>query len=248
MTAPSLTDFEALSFDCYGTLIDWESGLLSALEPLLARAPARPTNDEVLEAYAIAESEAEHAYPADPYPEILSRVWLALASRWGIEDDAEERAIFSQSVGDWPAFADTAEALARLKTRYKLVILSNVDRASFARTNRKLGVEFDRIITAQDLGSYKPDPRNFAALVAAVEALGVQRARLLHVAQSLHHDHVPAQAMGLRTAWIDRRAGRPGGGATRQPAVHVRPDFVFPTLAALADAAEASANGAIVQP
>ena len=238
-----LNHFEALSFDCYGTLIDWETGLLAALEPLLLRAGVRPSTDEVLEAYGVAEFGAQQAHPGDPYPQILSRVWLALASKWGLADDADERERFARSVGEWPAFPDTVEALKRLKARYNLVILSNVDRASFARTNRKLDVEFDRIITAQDLGSYKPDPRNFAALVAAVEALGIPRANLLHVAQSLHHDHVPAQAIGLKTAWIDRRAGQSGGGATRQPAHEVKPDFTFPTLAALADAADASAWG-----
>ena len=242
MTSPSLDQFEALSFDCYGTLIDWESGLLAALEPLLARAhPRRATND-VLEAYAAAEFAAEDAYPSDPYPHILARVWSALAGQFGVEDYPQDRARFAQSVGDWPPFADTVEALGSLKRRYKLIILSNVDRASFARTNRRLEVEFDRIITAEDLGSYKPDPRNFQALVESVESMGVPRAKLLHVAQSLFHDHVPAKAMGLSTAWIDRRRGMEGGGATRQACEQVRPDFTFPSLAALADAMDASAH------
>jgi len=237
-TRTRLSQFEALSFDCYGTLIDWETGLLEALEPLLARASPRPTTQAALEAYAEAEVDAEAAYPADPYPEILSRVWAALATRWGVADDPDERMRFDQSVRDWPAFPDSPDALRRLKARYKLIILSNVDRASFVESNRRLGVEFDRIITAQDLGSYKPDPRNFEALVEAVEALGVPRGKLLHVAQSLHHDHVPAQAMGLATAWIDRRAGQEGGGATLRPETEVHPDFAFPTLGALADAVD----------
>jgi len=238
MTMPSLTDFEALSFDCYGTLIDWEPGLLAALEPLLARASPRPEADEVLQAYAEAEGAAEAAHPADPYPQILARCWSALAAQFGAGEDEAERERFAQSVGDWPAFPDSPQALARLKARYKLVILSNVDRASFAKSNRRLEVEFDRIITAQDLGSYKPDPRNFEALVEAVEALGVPRGKLLHVAQSLYHDHVPAKAMGLATAWIDRRAGQEGGGATLRPGTEIHPDFVFPTLGALADAVD----------
>ena len=147
---PSLNDFEALSFDCYGTLIDWETGLLEALAPLLARAPTLPTRDEVLEAYALAESEAEEKYPAEPYPQILSRVWLDLASQWNVADDPVLRQAFAGSVGDWPAFPDTAEALERLKRRYKLIILSNVDRASFARTNGQLGVEFDCRLKMRD--------------------------------------------------------------------------------------------------
>ena len=233
--------FTWLSFDCYGTLIDWETGLLAALEPLLARVEPRPDLDEVLEAYASAESEAEEQHPTELYPEILSRVWTALAAHWGVADDAAERQRFAESVGDWPAFPDTADALRRLKARYKLIILSNVDHASFARSNQRLEVEFDRIITAQDVGSYKPDPRNFEALVTAVEQMGVPRAKLLHVAQSLFHDHAPAKAIGLSTAWIDRRAGLEGGGATPRPAVEIRPDFIFPTLAALADAVDALA-------
>lgn len=237
-TRPSLTQFEALSFDCYGTLIDWETGLIEALEPLLARASPRPPVKDVLEAYAQAEVEAEADHPADPYPEILARVWSALAAHFGVAEDDAERERFAHSVGDWPAFADTPGALKRLKECYKLVILSNIDRASFAKSNRRLGVEFDRIITAQDLSSYKPDPRNFEALVAAVESMGIPRGKLLHVAQSLYHDHVPAKRIGLATAWIDRRAGMEGGGATVPPEGGVKPDFVFTTLGALADAVE----------
>lgn len=230
-----------MSFDCYGTLIDWEAGLLDALEPLVARARPQPDPNEVLEAYAAAESAVEEEHPAERYPQILSRVWRVLASRWSVADDAAERERFAQSVGDWPAFADTVDALRRLKARYRLIILSNVDRASFTRTNRRLGVEFDAIITAEDLGSYKPDPRNFEALISTVERMGVPRSNLLHVAQSLFHDHVPAKAMGLTTAWIDRRVGRAGGGATRLPGAEIQPDFTFGTLAALADAADESA-------
>ena len=140
------------------------------------------------------------------------------------------------SVPDWPAFADSADALARLATRYKLVILSNVDRQSFAGSNARLGVRFDAIITAQDVGSYKPSPRNFDVLVATVSGLGVADGRLLHVAQSLFHDHVPARAIGLPTAWIDRRGQRAGWGATPPPGIPVKPDFTFPTMDAFAAA------------
>jgi len=238
-TSSTLSQFAALSFDCYGTLIDWETGLLEALEPMLVHTSQRPSNTQVLQAYAAAEGEAEAAHPAAPYPEILSRAWLTLANRFGIADDEAERERFAHSVGNWPAFPDTSDALKRLQRRYKLIILSNIDRASFAMSKRRLGVDFDRIITAQDLGSYKPDPRNFEALVAAVEEMGMARQKLLHVAQSLYHDHVPAKAIGLSTAWIDRRAGMAGGGATLAPREEVQPNFRFTTLAELADAAEA---------
>jgi len=236
-----LVDFEALSFDCYGTLIDWETGLLAALEPLLAHASPRPDSKDVLEAYAEAESDAETAHPTDIYPQILERVWTMLAARYGVGEDPALRERFGHSVGDWPAFADSSEALQRLKSRYKLIILSNIDRVSFAQSNRRLGVAFDAIITAEDLGSYKPDPRNFEALVNAAEAMGVRRDKLLHVAQSLYHDHVPAKRIGLKTAWVDRRSDVGGGGATRPPEADVTPDFVFTSLAGLADAADAFA-------
>jgi 2-haloalkanoic acid dehalogenase type II len=233
---PALGEFEAISFDCYGTLIDWETGLLNALEPLISRASTRPQSNEVLEAYAVAEAKAEEEWPSDPYRQILSRVWRDLSALWNAEDDPTERERFAQSVGEWPVFADTVKALKRLKRRHKLIILSNVDRESFARTNQMLEVQFDRILTAQDIGSYKPDPRSFEALLAAVEAMGIAPAKLLHVAQSLYHDHVPAKAAGIPTAWINRRADQEGGGATLAPAAAVYPDYTFATLAALADA------------
>jgi FMN phosphatase YigB (HAD superfamily) len=129
--------------------------------------------------------------------------------------------------------------LARLKRRFRLIVLSNIDRTSFALSNARLGVEFDAIVTAQDVGSYKPDPRNFEALLRTAGELGVGEGRLVHVAQSLFHDNVPAKAIGLPTAWIDRRAGRAGSGATPAPPVDVRPDWTFPTLAALAEAVDA---------
>ena len=153
--------------------------------------------------------------------------------------DAEALAV---SVPAWPAFPDSAEALTRLSSRYRLIILSNVDRDSFAGSNRRLGVTFTSILTAQDIGSYKPSPRNFAALEEEVARLGVAPGRLLHVAQSLFHDHVPAKAAGLPTAWINRRHERPGWGATPAPPSEVTPDWTFTSMAAFADAVDAEAG------
>jgi 2-haloalkanoic acid dehalogenase type II len=152
--------------------------------------------------------------------------------------DADADAL-GMSVPDWPAFSDSAEALQRLKRRYKLIILSNVDRASFAGSNRRLEVTFDEILTAQDIGSYKPDPANFAALLRRVDEIGAT-GRLLHVAQSLYHDHVPAKAVGLPTVWINRRHGKPGWGATPDPGVDVTPDLEFASMADFADAVDAA--------
>ena len=233
-----LGDFAALSFDCYGTLIDWETGLWSALQPLLSRIPEPPSREAALAGFAEAESRAQAEAPGLRYPEVLGEVHRRLAARWGAEPDAEAAERFGASVGDWPAFPDTEAALRRLKRRYRLVILSNVDRASFALTLPRLGVAFDDVFTAEEIGSYKPDPRNFAFLIGRLAERGIGRESILHVAQSLFHDHAPANAAGLASAWIDRRAGAGGGGATAPPPAGVRWDFRFETLAALADACE----------
>lgn len=231
-----LTDFEALSFDCYGTLIDWETGIADQLHPW-ARAGGKDLDDETLLA-AFAEQEAwwEREQPTLPYPQILAGSLRTLGGRLGVPVGAEDADRFGGSVPQWPAFPDSADALMSLQRHVKLIILSNVDRVSFAASNRRLGVTFDRIITAEDVGSYKPSPRNFEALLAALPELGVAPGRLLHVAQSLFHDHVPAKAAGLSTVWINRRHGRDGWGATPAPAAGVSPDREYVSMAAFARA------------
>ncbi len=229
-----LPDFKILSFDCYGTLIDWETGLLTALAPLMARAGI--ARDAALEAYAEQESAQQAATPALLYGDILTRVHARLGRLWGVPTTAAEDNAFGRSIPDWPAFPDSPAALAYLKTKFRLVILSNVDRQSFAASNRRLGVTFDAICTAEDIGSYKPDPRNFRYLLDRVAEMGCARENLLHVAQSLYHDHAPANEAGITTCWIDRRAGRPGGGATKAPARPPHNAFRFESLAALATA------------
>ncbi|MBL8702327.1 MAG: haloacid dehalogenase type II [Alphaproteobacteria bacterium] len=209
-----LTDYAALSFDCYGTLIDWESGILAEIRPWLARYRQERSDDAILEAYGVVEAECEHRTPSRLYRDLLVDVHVALAKRWGLPADAAAARRFGDSVPRWPAFPDSAAALAKLKKRFKLIILSNVDRRSFAGSNKRLGVTFDAICTAEDIGSYKPDPRNFAYVKKAVAALGVPADKHLHVAQSLFHDIAPANAAGLPSAWINRRRGKPGGGAT----------------------------------
>jgi len=232
-----ITDFEAISFDCYGTLIDWEAGLAAVLGPW-ARSRGVTLDDEaLLAAYAGHEEREEAEDPAAPYPDILARSLTALGRDLGAEVTGQDAQRLGRSVPDWPAFADSPAALAALGTRYKLIILSNVDRDSFAASQRRLGVSFDSVLTAQDIGSYKPSPRNFDALLAEAGRLGVGEGRLLHAAQSLYHDHVPAQRAGLTTAWINRRHDRPGWGATPAPPVDVTPDWEFPSMAAFAAAA-----------
>ncbi len=231
-----LTDFQALSFDCYGTLIDWEAGLGGVLSPWARSAGLDLDDEALLAAYSRHEADAETACPGERYPDILARSMRALGAELSSPVSHADADRLAHSVPDWPAFADSAAALAALSQRFKLIIVSNVDRASFAASNRRLGVEFASVITAEDVGSYKPSPRNFEALVAEAGRLGVPEGTLLHVAQSLFHDHVPAQQAGLPTVWINRRKGRPGWGATPAPPAPVVPDWEFASMAALADA------------
>jgi 2-haloacid dehalogenase len=233
---PKLSDFDVLTFDCYGTLIDWETGICVAIGPWLRRSGLTATPEQILAAFAAAEAPQQEATPGMPYPELLARVHSAVAAHFGIAPDADAAAAFGRSIEHWPAFADSAEALAYLKRHYRLVVLSNVDRASFAHSARRLGVEFDAVYTAQDIGSYKPDPRNFEYMLARLAEQGIGREQILHTAESLYHDHIPARRFGLATCWIHRRAGRSGHGAARAPEVEVRPDFRFATLAEMADA------------
>lgn len=231
-----LTGFDALSFDCYGTLIDWEAGLLAVLGPWARARGLELTGEELLTAYAQVEAVVEAEYPAKAYPEVLARGMRLLGENLGAEVTGDDAARLARSVPDWPAFPDSHDALAALGRRFKLIVLSNVDRASFAGSNARLGVEFTCVITAQDVGSYKPSPRNFDALASEAARLGIRPGGLLHVAQSLFHDHVPAKRAGLSTVWIHRRHDRGGWGATPQPPAPVTPDWEFPSMAAFAAA------------
>ena len=231
-----LSDFTTLSFDCYGTLIDWESGIDTALLPLIARSGRSMARDEVLENFARLESTQEHETPGMIYSELLSHVHARLAAEWGVTPDADADRAFGASVPDWPAFPDTVAALAELKRHYKLVILSNVDRASFAGSNKRLGVEFDAIYTAEDIGSYKPDLRNFHYMLEHLAAQGIAKDKILHTAQSLFHDHGPAKKVGLTSCWIDRRHAAAGWGATMPPPEGAGYEWRFTSLQAMADA------------
>jgi 2-haloacid dehalogenase len=239
MTVPGLDygRFDALTFDCYGTLIDWERGILDGLRPVLAAKGIDPSDDELLEVFARAEAAAE-AGPYRRYRAILAGCLHDVAGAFGIAASDADAAAFGGSVGSWPAFPDSTAALRQLQTRFRLGVITNCDDDLFAASNTRLGVTFDWIVTAQSVGSYKPDPRNFEA---AFEVLGLPRERILHVAQSLFHDHVPAKALGLSTVWIDRRHDRPGSGAT-PPAV-VTPDAAFPDMASFAATATGAGPG-----
>lgn len=228
-----LADFKVLSFDCYGTLIDWESGIITALRPLIERHAESLSRDLILEAYARHESSQQLQTPSMPYRELLAIVYKRLAEEWGVAVTWSECVAYGQSVKDWPAFEDSAAALAYLKQYFKLVILSNVDNASFMQSNAKLHVAFDAIYTAEDVGAYKPADQNFRYMLAKLETMGIKKSEILHTAESLYHDHVPANRHQLQSCWIYRRHAQPGFGATRDPGETPRYDFRFNSMADL---------------
>jgi 2-haloacid dehalogenase len=231
-----LHDFRVLSFDCYGTLIDWEAGILAALAPLAQKAAANLGPDQILEAFARHEAAQETETPAMLYSQLLGAVHARLAKEWGVKTAAAEDARFGASIKDWPVFEDAPAALQYLKRHYKLAILSNVDRESFRASNKRLQVDFDWIFTAEDIGSYKPSLRNFEYLISHLAAAGFGKKDILHTAESLFHDHAPANQMGIASCWIYRRHAKEGFGATAKPANMPHVDFRFTSLGEMAEA------------
>ena len=212
-----LTNYRALSFDCYGTLIDWEAGIAAVLAPWAREEGLGLTDEELLLTYADNEAAVEREAPTVLYPDVLATAFRRTGVNLGrrVSDGWAHR--LGNSVPDWPAFADSADALARLAEHYLLIILSNVHRDGFAGSNHRLHGDFAAVITAEDVGAYKPAENHFRALDATLPELGVSRSELLHVAQSLFHDHVPAKREGVPSVWINRRHDRPGWGATPAP-------------------------------
>jgi 2-haloacid dehalogenase len=224
---------DVVSFDCYGTLIDWESGILEALAPLRAQGSVRATDEELLEHYARLEAVLESGDHVS-YREVLRGVARGFARRFSIPEADFDAEALAASLPRWRPFPDTVESLRRFKQRYRLAIISNTDDDLFAHTARTLEVPFDFVVTAEQVGAYKPSQRNFTVALARA---GVAKERWLHVAQSRFHDVAPARALGLATVWVNRRGGRPGHGATT--ASDAMPDLEVPNLEALADLVEA---------
>jgi putative hydrolase of the HAD superfamily len=233
-----LAAYKALSFDCYGTLIDWETGIAAVLAPWAREQGLELSDEELLRAYGAAEGAVQRETPSALYPDVLATAFRRTGEALGapVSDEWAER--LGDSVGDWPAFPDSPDALARLARRYKLIIVSNVHRAGFAASNERLRGDFAAIITAEDVGAYKPAENHFRALDAALPGLGVDRSELLHVAQSLFHDHVPAKREGLPSVWINRHHDRSGSGATPEPTDEWSYNLEFPSMAAFADAVD----------
>ncbi len=220
--------FDVLTFDCYGTLIDWQGGIVNYLQPVLERHDAHVTDDFILEFFAATEPVLQGE--GGKYEDVLRRVLDRFGTRLGFVPTPDERDGFPASLGEWRPFPDTVDALTRLGKRYRLAVISNVDDALFSLTRTTLDVEFAHVITAEQTGAYKPDNRIFEA---ALTAIGCGRDRVLHVAQSLFHDIAPANALKLATVWIDRNQGTQGAARETEAA----PMWTFPTLGEFADAA-----------
>jgi len=208
----SFDSIRLITFDCYGTLIDWENGMLAALRPLFSRDGRKTPDAQILELYGEIEAELESG-PYLPYREILSRTAQEIGRRLKIEVSVDEGRGFASSLTRWKPFIDTVAALQSMAKRFRLGIISNVDDDLFAETRKKLApVEFDFVVTAQQMQSYKPSHRNFEE---AIRRSGLSKDQVLHAGQSLYHDIAPANALQIRNVWVNRRSIRPGASATR---------------------------------
>lgn len=201
----NFSSFKVLSFDCYGTLIDWESGILGALRPVFAAHRAEVDDASILRTYAELELALENG-PYQSYRTILTTIVAELGERFGFSPTDEEQRSLPDSVAGWLPFPDTVDCLQQLKAKHRLGILSNVDDDLFSNSARRLGVEFDFVITAQQLGAYKPSASNFAAVAEKIAGMGFERNEWLHIAQSRAHDIAPANALGIANVWVNRPA------------------------------------------
>jgi 2-haloacid dehalogenase len=220
--------FSTITFDCYGTLIDWEAGILPVLRGLLAAQGQTLPDARILELYGEFEAQAESgAYQS--YRDVLESVVRQFGERCGFHPSPTELRSLHESVPAWPPFPDTVAALQKLQQRYQLAVISNIDDDLFAETRKHLRVDFTGVITAQQARSYKPSLNNFRV---ALQTLGVEPSRLLHAGQSVYHDVIPAQSLGINTVWVNRQSARPGVGAVR--AASGQPDLEVPNVATLA--------------
>ena len=231
-----LSEYDALTFDVYGTLIDWETGMANGLADLHQRSGLGLSRDQILEAHARHESTQQAQTPAKPYREILALVYKRLAEEWRVSARWSECETYGDSVRNWPAFPDSAEALSYLKDHFDLFVLSNVDNRSFSHSDEKLGHPFTAVYSAEEVGSYKPDPGNFDYMIRQLWDRGIGRQKILHTAESMFHDHVPAQAAGLDSCHIYRRHDQHGFGATMPPGAVPEVLFRFTSMAELVEA------------
>ena len=222
------SSFTTITFDCYGTLIDWEAGLLPGLRSILAAHGQSMPDAVILEQYGEFELLAETG-PYQSYRHVLESVVRQFGEHYGFYPTPSELGSLHESIPAWPSFPDTISALQKLAHRYRLAVISNIDDDLFAETRKHLGVDFAAVITAQQARSYKPSLNNFQL---ALQELGVEPSRLLHAGQSVYHDVIPAQSLGIGTVWVNRQSARPGVGAVR--AATGKPDLEVPDVATLA--------------
>ncbi|HEX5130946.1 MAG TPA: haloacid dehalogenase type II [Candidatus Krumholzibacteria bacterium] len=227
-----LTRFDVITFDCYGTLIDWEAGILAALAPLRAASAVNASDASLLNSYAMLESALQQD-EYRRYRDVLRGVMRGLATRYSVPEERLNLDALADSLASWRPFPDTVEALQRLGAYYRLGIISNTDVDLFAGTAKQLNAEFNFLVTAEQVGAYKPSHRNFHH---ALDVIGVPRERWLHAAQSRFHDIAPARELGIACVWVNRDSGRPGPGATANS--NAVPDLEVPDLKTLADLAD----------
>jgi len=228
----NLSDFKALTFDCYGTLIDWESGILAQLRPWSRDQDLSLSDDDLLQSFARHEAKLELLRPTLNYRDVLRGVLQGIAEDYHVEAGEEAIERFADSVRDWPAFPDSRDALAYLKQHFKLIVVSNIDRASFDHSADKLGKPFHAVVTAEDVGSYKPSLPHFDHAARMLSEMNIAKGAWLHVAQSLFHDIAVANHLGLASVWVDRREGRGGGATSESPST---PDLRVTSLGELVD-------------
>jgi len=233
-----MLDFRRLStltFDCYGTLINWQTGILSALHPILAAHEKSLSDTRILEIYSDLEAEAEHG-EFQPYRDVLQSVVVGFGQRLGFKPSQEEIRSLPDSLANWKPFPDAVATLASLQARYRLAIISNIDGDLFAHSARKLEVTFDFVITAQQARAYKPSHKIFQL---AEQTISIPRSQWLHVGQSIYHDVIPAKSLGIATVWVNRPSPRPNAGAAK--AATGQPDLEVPDLKSLAQLAVSDA-------
>jgi 2-haloacid dehalogenase len=208
------TRFKACTFDCYGTLIDWDTGISELVRLWLADMNSQVPPDLVVSTFALMQARHQQTRPALLYPEVLRRSWRDIEEQFGWDENPAYATAFAQSVPSWPPFSDTVESLKYLARHYRLGILSNVDNTSLAGTLKLLEVPFAFTVTAEDVGSYKPGLAHFEEAFRRLAATGIRKDEILHIAQSKHHDMIPGRHLGLTTVWVNRRYGKKGTGAT----------------------------------
>lgn len=231
----SLRDFKLLTFDVVGTLIDFEKGVMDYFRAVSGKSDAEMSDAAIYKSYLVGR---ERNYQRSS--EVFRDVYRHVAQELGFPNDAAHAEGFQTAVLQWPAFADSADALRRLRRRYRLVAMTNADRVALSCYAHTLGDPFDDTVCSDDTGTAKPDPAFFAFNTGRQSGFGYKKRDNLHVAQSQHHDIGIARQLGYKVCWIQRRKGMEGWGGSPEPTEVTVPDYHFATLAELADAVDAA--------